>query len=208
MIRRKTCGARVFGDIRQPQSLSFVKNDAENAVADRRRSDRRASFIADARRDERFDPSVVADNGQSAILRADEIARLVNHFFQNGVERKRRGDIQSRTMQREQLAVLPLDLLVHAAHGAHHDHAENCEGDYHHSVEQQPCREVDSSDHVESDRFQNRDDRQRGSNGEPSQSFEIHIQPGVSHLRLCTRRKREVQAEVDRCGVTHWSPPE
>src|SRR5438552_14181028 len=103
-------------DIRQTQALPLMKNHSKDAVSDWRWSNSRTRLVRYAGRYERLDLTVVADDGHRSVLRADEAPGLIDNFVQHSIERKRRCDVQTRSVQRQQLAILTLHLLVTLAH--------------------------------------------------------------------------------------------
>ena len=72
--------------------------------------------------------SVIVDDGERSVLRADEESRLIDDFLQNAVERKLRGDVDSSGVQCEEFAILPLEPALHLLDKSKDDEREDDDG--------------------------------------------------------------------------------
>src|ERR1043165_8386299 len=188
--------------VREAQALPFVKNHAEDAVADGGRSDGGALLARDAGGDEGLDAAVVADDREGAVTRADEVASLIDDLLQHGVERELGGHVQPCAVQRQKLAVLTLQTVMHAVDGPQEDHAEEGERRRHHAVERQPRAEIDLADRGDARRFQYRHERRRRGQDDPPQTALRQIQLRILPCPLCLRGCGDAHAK-ELGGVHH-----
>src|SRR4051794_37756132 len=125
MIGRKSLRAWIVADFGHSQTLAFVENDPEESVPGWRRAEARALLARDARRQKRLDRGVIVDDGERSVTRADEDARALDDLVQDCVERHLRGDVETGSVQRQQLRILTFERLLGAADRADHHDAED-----------------------------------------------------------------------------------
>ena len=191
MIRREAVRSRIASDVRQPQALAFVEDDAEEPVADRRRSDSGTHLGSDTRGDEGLDRAVVVDDRQRAVLCADQRPRAFHDFVEHRIERQLRGDVEPGAVQREQLFVMPLQPMLHPSDRTHHDDAHDRERGGHKSVEQETALQRGHADRHHAHDFQRADHDERRDDGQPAQLFQRQLQfePGAEGKpERCARR--------------------
>ena len=100
MVRREAVAAGVSADVVDADGLRIAGDDAEQAVAVRRRSDPLALRPVDAAGDEALDPEVLVDDAERRVLGVGKLADAVRDQLKDAVQIQDAGDAARRRVER------------------------------------------------------------------------------------------------------------
>src|SRR5215207_106642 len=115
MVRRKADGAWIAVEVVEPQRLPLDQDNLEQPVANGNRADPLPLLGGDARSEERFDPTPVAEERERTVAGADEVTGAVDDLLQDGLEIELTENAEPGIVQRQELLVLLRELHLEPA---------------------------------------------------------------------------------------------
>src|SRR5258708_28099046 len=160
MICRETGGAGIAADVLEPQALSLMQNDTQEAMTDRWRSDPGALLATDTRGQKGLDGTILFDDRQRSVSRSHQSPGTLDDLVQHRIERELCTDVQTGAMEGPQLPIVPRQPLLDPSDGPHQDAAGDEERQRNRAIEQETSsRRMNSLSHRANDLHQeNADD--------------------------------------------------